>query len=30
MLFKIEKARLEKIMKIEISYNNTFVLHAQN
>jgi len=30
MLFKIEKARLEKIMQIEISYNNTFVLHAQN
>jgi hypothetical protein len=30
MLSKIERAQLEKIIQIEISYNNTFVLNAQS
>jgi len=30
MLSRIEKIYLDEIMQIEISYNNAFVLHAQN
>ena len=30
MLFKIEKIRSKEIIQIEISYDNTFVLHAQS
>jgi len=30
MLPRIERARSREIMQIKISYNNTFVLHAQS